>query len=360
MTTSHTIPAAGRAMATTISLDRLATYRGIRVLTWHGDVLYGCRGYQVLQLQADKQDQQWKPVAHFRPPWWRKLTSRNRLTYRLMRDGFHALAVLDDGGLVGAVPGAILTRARGDDEFQVTHRIQRGTRPLHITATPSGRTCWGEYFDNPERAEVHIYVSEDRGASWHVAYTFSAGAIRHVHNIVNDPWRKCLWILTGDEGPECKVLRAPEDLKSIETALEGQQQFRAAAAVPAEEGLYFSTDTPYEPNHIYRLASTGTLECVGDLNSSSIYGCRVRDALFFSTMAEPSAVNDNTHVIIAGSKNAHDWNVLLSWKKDLWPMRFFQYGNIIFPDGQNNTHLLAATTIGVVEDDLTTCLWATR
>ncbi len=134
------------------------------------------------------------------------------LSYRLLRDGFHALAfsaTISDQTMVGAVPGALVTRIAGSDEFHVTHRVQRGTRPLHITAVPSGNIYWGEYFDNRERAEVHIYVSTDRGRTWQIAYTFPAGSIRHVHNIVYDRWGDCLWILTGDEGAECKVLRAP-------------------------------------------------------------------------------------------------------------------------------------------------------
>ena len=348
------------AATSSLSLQRIASYCGIRVLTWDDNVLYACQGYEIRQLQALREGAQWERVANLRPAWWRELTSRNRLSYRLVRDGFHTLAVLDDGGLVGAVPGAIVTRAGGADEFQVSHRMQRGTRPLHVTATQAGLIFWGEYFDNRERAEVHIYVSEDRGVSWEVAYTFKAGTIRHVHNIVNDPWRNCLWILTGDEGSECKILRAKHDLSSVETVLQGSQQARAVAAIPTAEDLYLSTDTPYERNHVYRLDAGGNLECVGNLNSSSIYGCQVGNALFFSTMAEPSDVNQQNEVCIAGSRNGRDWKTFLTWKKDLWPMRYFQYGNVILPDGDNKTDVLAATTIAVAEDDLTTTLWAVR
>ena len=352
-------PSSAEAAATSaVNLRRLASYRGIRVLAWDGDVLYACRGYEILRLQVAKAGSRWESVAHFGPSWWRQLTSRNRLSYRLVRDGFHALAVLDGGDLIGAVPGAIVTRACGADEFHVSHQIQRGTRPLHITPTPSGRIYWGEYFDNRERAEVHIYVSENRGGSWEIAYTFRAGAIRHIHNMVNDPWRNCLWVLTGDEGAECKILRATQTLSSVETVLEGNQQARAVAAIPTEKGLYLSTDTPYERNHVYRLDAAGNLERVGDLNSSSIYGCQTGNALFFSTMAEPSAVNQQTEINIVGSKYGREWNALSTWKKDSWPMRYFQYGNVVLPDGSNSTDILAATTIGVEEDDLTTTLWA--
>ena len=361
------IPVAVAASA--LKLRRVATWRGIRVLAWDGDVLYGCRGYRIVRLYADAQagkGAEWEVLASFRPVWWRNATSRIALGYRLVRDGFHALAIFGspvegqtkDRTMVGAVPGALVTRSPGSDEFQVTHRIQRGTRPLHITAVPSGSVYWGEYFDNRERVEVHIYVSTDRGRTWHIAYTFPAGSIRHVHNIVYDRWAECLWILTGDEGDECKVLRASCDLRSVETVLAGNQQARAVAAIPTQEGLYFSTDTPFERNHVYRLDRNGNVEQVGELASSSIFGCRVGgEAIFFSTMIEPSAVNTCREVHLAGSKDGTNWQVLARWKKDNLPMRYFQYGNAFLPDGENPTRNLAATTIAVEPDDLVTTLW---
>ena len=112
------------------------------------------------------------------------------------------------------LPGAIVTLATGRDEFRVTHRILRGTRPLHIAVTPEDRLYWGEYFDNPDRDEVHVYASADQGATWDVAYTFAKGEIRHIHNIVSDAWENCLWMLTGDNGEECRILRASCDFRT--------------------------------------------------------------------------------------------------------------------------------------------------
>ena len=340
-----------------IKLRRVAAYRGIRVLTWDKDVLYACRGYEIVRLRVGDSTSEWEAVAGFHPAWWRRLTSRSALSYRLVRDGFHALAVLANGAIVGAVPGAIATRPAGSPEFEITHRMLRGTRPLHITATPSGKIYWGEYFDNRERAEVHIYASEDRGATWQIAHTFPPGSIRHVHNIVYDPWGDCLWILTGDEGLECQILRASCDLRSVEIVLAGNQQARAVAAIPTKDALYLSTDTPYKKNHIYCLDRAGNAERTGDLNSSSIYGCRVGEALFFSTMVEPSAVNSSRDVQVAGWKGGSDWQTLLRWRKDGLSMRYFQYGNAFLPDGDNATQILALTTIAVETDDLAATLW---
>ncbi len=361
------------AASSALKLSKVAAWRGIRVLAWDGDILYGCRGYQILRLQIHPQTDRpqsgeradWAWVASFHPVWWRTLTSRTALTYRLVRDGFHALAILgnetNDRTMVGAVPGAVVTRTPNSDEFHITHRVQRGIRPLHVTAVRSRNIYWGEYFDNRERAEVHIYASTDRGSTWQIAYTFPARSIRHVHNIVYDRWADCLWILTGDEGAECKVLRADCDLRSVEVILAGNQQARAVAAIPTQNGLYLSTDTPFEKNHVYRLDQSGRVERVGDLASSSIFGCKVSckvgDAMFFSTMVEPSAMNTGNEVHLAGSRNGTNWQVLASWKKDKWPMRYFQYGNASLPDGENATSYLAATTIAVDTGDLVTTLW---
>ncbi len=351
----------GAATSSAISLRKIAAWRGIRVLAWDRDVLYGCRGYELVRLQSansqHSENTAWEAVANFPPDWWRNVTSRSRFTYRLVRDGFHALAVLDDKTMIAAVPGAIITRAPESNQFRLTHEILRGTRPLHITAVPNGNIYWGEYFDNHARAEVHIYASADRGQTWHIAHTFPAGEIRHVHNIVYDRWADCLWILTGDEGTECKILRADRDLRSIETVLSGNQQARAVAAIPAEDGLYLSTDTPLEQNHALRLDRTGRIEKTADLTSSSIFGCRTANALFFSTMAEPSAVNLTREVHLAGSANGTDWQTLARWEKDSLPMRYFQYGNAILPDGDNWTNYLAASTIAVKHADLVTTLW---
>jgi len=343
-------------------LPRVARLPGFRALAWSGDLLYASRGYELFRVRIQDPAKQisWHSVAKFRPGWNRTLSAANNLSARLFRDGFHAIAVLPNGGIVAAVPGSILTLNPNTNEFRRAHVITRGTRPLHITTVPGGAIFWGEYFDNPSRDEVHIYGSTDAGSTWDVAYTFPKGAIRHVHNIVHDSFANCLWILTGDIGAECRILRATCDLKKVETVLEGRQQARAVAAIPAEDGLYFSSDTPLEPNFIYRLDRAGTLSHLAAISSSSIYGCRVGAQLFFSTMVEPSEVNRDraVHVYAAGLHRPDHWQTLLSWQKDRWPMSFFQYGNASLPDGINATQYLAVTTIAVHSDDMVTSLYS--
>jgi hypothetical protein len=344
------------------NVRRVARFERLRALTWADNVLYASRAYDLLRTRISPSQtllhsQPWETVASFHPPYWRRWTARTNLSSRLVRDGFHALAVLPSRGLVAAVPGAIITLRPNETRFQITHKITRGTRPLHITAIPTGPVFWGEYFDNASRDEVHIYGSTDGGAKWEVAYTFPKRTIRHVHNIVHDPWGKCLWLLTGDYGDECRIVRASYDFRQVDIVLQGNQQARAVALVPTASGLYFSSDTPLEENYIYNLDRQGMLSKLAPLTSSSIYGCRVGRDVFFSTMVEPSPKNTDHSVRIFGGRDGRDWHPFLAWRKDRWPMRFFQYGNAFLPDGENRTPYLAVTTIAVESEDMTTSLY---
>jgi hypothetical protein len=332
----------------------------MRALAWDGNTLYVSHGYKLLRASVeDVSALNWQQVGEFRTPWMRRLSVSSRLTARLLRDGFHALAVLRSGGLVAALPGAIGTLAPGESEFRETFHIRRGTRPLHITAVPGGSIYWGEYFDNTSRQEVHVYGSSDAGLTWDVAYTFAEGAIRHIHNIVHDPWQNCLWILTGDYGDECRVMRANCDFSNLEIVLQGNQQARAVAAIPSEDALYFASDTPLEQNSIWRLDRQGMLSRVAPISSSCISAARVGSRLFFSTMVEPSEVNLDpvVRVYARDVRDPERWHSLLSWRKDPWPMKFFQYGNAFLPDGQNTTQYLAVTTVAVESDDMVTSIY---
>ena len=336
----------------------IAAFPRRQALAWSNDVLYASRGYSILRARMQTSASPvWEEVGTYQPGLVRSLTSSSRLASRFLRDGFHALAILSSGHLVAAVPHAIVTLRPGETEFHVSHKLLRGTRPLHLAVTPDDHIFWGEYFDNPQRDEVHIYASADRGAHWDVPYTFFKGAIRHVHNIVYDEWENCLWVLTGDHGSECRILRASCDFRSVDAILSGNQQARSAALVPTRDALYFSSDTPLETNHVYRLDRGGDPSKVGTLNGSSIYGCLVGNAVFFSTMVEPSAINSDRNACVYGSVDGVRWQRMLQCRKDGWPTGLFQYGNAFLPDGDNHTSILAITTIAVERADLETTIW---
>jgi len=81
--------------------------------------------------------------------------------------------------------------------------------------------------------------------------------------------------------------------------------------------------------------------------------------MFLSTMVEPSNANLSRKVAIYGSGDGARWQPLTAWKKDRWPMRFFQYGNAFLPDGENTSAFFAATTIAVEGADQQLSIWRT-
>jgi hypothetical protein len=165
-------------------------------------------------------------------------------------------------------------------------------------------------------------------------------------------------VLTGDNGSECRILKASCDFRTVDVIISDNQQARAVAFVATRDTLFFSSDTPFEANHIYRLDRRRNLQQLTDITSSSIYGCRVGNAIFFSTMIEPTDVNRDHNARLYGSADGGSWQSPLTWYKDRWPKGLFQFGNILLPDGSNSTNVLALTTVAVKKGDLQTSLWS--
>ena len=338
-----------------LQLVPLGRFPGKRVLTWHEGVLYVSQKYSLWRWFPI--ENKWEFVARFRPDWTRLVSSATRLGGRLRRDGFHALGVLPDGGLVAILPKAIAICPPGQNEFKITWHLKRGTRPLALAVTPESAIYWGEYFNNPSRDAVHVYGSLDSGRTWDVVYTFPAGRIRHVHSITYDPYRDHLWMCTGDYGAECHIMRVSKDWRVVETVLEGSQQTRAVRPIPTQRGLYFATDSELEQNYIYRLDGDDTLEQLCPINGPGMWSCQVGSGLFFSTDVEYSKVNYEPFAHVYGSREGECWSRLISWRKDPWNRYLFQFGNIILPRGWNDTNILAATGMAVQREDYAMHLW---
>jgi len=337
-----------------LHLEPIGRFPGIRVLTWDAGVLYGARGYTLVRW--DPSTPRWERVAAFDPGARRRWASAFRPGDRLLRGGYHALARLRDGGLVAVLPKTIGVLRPGEREFRPACRVPRGSRPLAVAAAPTGWAYWGEYFDNPGRDAVHVYGSPD-GESWQVVFTFPPRTVRHVHSITYDRHAGCLWVLTGDEGPECRVLRASLDWTSVVPVLAGSQQARAVTVVPRDDALYFATDTPFEENHVYRLDRGGSTTRLAPIAASSFWSCRVGRALFVSTAVEPSRINTGRDAVLYGSADGDRWETLVRWRRDAWPLALFQYATIILPAGDNDGNILAATGWAVRGEDHVTHLW---
>lgn len=249
---------------------------------------------------------------------------------RLFRSGVHHIIRIKDEQLTVFADGYVRTFDRQVGSWNANPSKISGSRPLCV-AEKDGIIFYGEYKSNPERGPIHIYQSSDKGESWQIAHTITG--VRHIHGVFVDPYTDSLWFTTGDNDSECGIWRTDENFSHVDLVQSGSQQVRAVELLFTQEHVYFGTDTPLEANFIYRFERDGGgLKRLASAPSSVFYGSQAGGRLFFATVCEPSETNETQWSILLGSfEVGSSWRELMRARKDIWPMKLFQYGQIKFP-----------------------------
>jgi hypothetical protein len=274
--------------------------------------------------------------------------SQMRVLSRLGRLGVHALRPLPDGGTVAVLRRRVVWCPSGARQFREVLRIDRGSRPLNLCRTSGGRMYFGEYFGNPNRDAVHIYGSGD-GQRWSVVHTFPAGAVRHIHNVVEDPYRGGVWVLTGDSDEESGLWFTKDRFQTLDRVFGGTQRARAVSLIPLRRGLIVPTDTPQEQNYVqWGNPETGELTPVAPLPNSAFHASERDGILLVSTTAEPSPCNDTAAAHVFVSPNGIEWHRFDSFRRD-WSFlrgrhsfidRAVRHPEIELVPGDNNTSFI--------------------
>lgn len=251
-------------------------------------------------------------------------------------------------------------------EIKESFKLQRGNRPLNIANIKDlpgfdDMLCFGEYFYNPQKQAIHVYKRINGNTDWEIAYTFAEGQIDHVHALVPDQFRNCVWILTGDLGCGAAIWKAETNFEKVTLIKGGEQIYRSCNAFPIAEGLIYATDSEFEINTIRLLKEDDKgwkSEQICEINGPAIYGCQVNDLIFFSTSVEGNSVpkgkilmyfdwqpalgvKDNYSHIVAGNIKQGFSSVNRN-EKDAYPFVLFQFGAVTFPTGVNLTNNLVS------------------
>jgi hypothetical protein len=257
-----------------------------------------------------------------------------------------------------------------DNSYIKTFSLTRGKRPLSFCTINDisgfdNSIYFGEYINNFERNEIHIY-KRNNSANWEIVYTFPKGEIEHVHSIITDKFNDCLWIFTGDFNSASAIWMAKNNFKYVEPVLRGKQEFRACVGFPVEEGLLYATDSQFEKNSIRLLQKDGqnwkSREII-QINGPAIYGCKILDQYIFSTSVEgdlspqnlltklinnkpgSGIIENYSHIIVGTIKNG--FKTLYKLQKDNFPFILFQFGVFTFPTGDNLSNYLYVNTIAL-------------
>ena len=252
--------------------------------------------------------------------------SRQHLLSRLFRSQVHHMVDDGQGGFfIVFLKRIVKVDSLGNIVGVVASLV--GSRPLCVTVY-NGKLLFGEYTNNSERKSVGIYSFNGNG----LELVCSVNGVRHIHGVFVDDTDKSIYVTTGDYGDEAGIWKLDYDSAKLQPIYIGGQQARAVELLFDESSIYFGTDTPLEKNYIYKLdKKTRNVVPISDVSSSVFYAKKRNKKFYFGTVAEPSQVNTQKALELW---EVYDGNAKLinTFDKDIWSMKYFQYGQIVFPN----------------------------
>ena len=280
---------------------------------------------------------------------------------RLLRLGIRNATPIDDKNVLISFGNKLFELDIWTGELSGGYYCGEGIRPLSFTTVKGidgfdDGIYFGGYLVNMDKTPVSIYRRIDTD-KWETVFTFPQGTINHVHNIIADHYRNCLWIFTGDFGEASAIWKVTDNFKKNERVLFDDQKYRACVVYSLPEGLLYATDTPFTDDYIYMLnPETMEVKELYPIHGSCIYGCQWKDKYVFSSTVECDgrdisrweflfsrkrgvAIKDNYVHLYAGNLQ-EGFKELYKERKDNLPYFTFQFGVFKFPVGVNNSENL--------------------
>lgn len=302
-----------------------------------------------------------------------RLLGRFKLAYRLLRLGIRSAEAIDNECLIISMGNMLYELSVKSGKLSGGYYCGEGIRPLIFTKVNGingfdDGLYFGGYLGNMRKKPVSVYhrIGVDQ---WEAVYTFPQGTINHVHNIIADPYRQCLWIFTGDFDEASAIWKVTDNFKKVERLVCNDQKYRGCVVFALPEGLLYATDAPFANDYIYLMnPETCEVKEIFPIDGSSIYGCQWKDKYVFSSTVEGDGRNNTRWQFYFGRKrgagikddyvhmymgNLQDgFKEIFKEKKDCMPLYTFQFGVFKFPYGVNNSDTLYFQPVATKKNDL--------
>lgn len=303
-----------------------------------------------------------------------RFVSRIKLLARLLRLGARAAEPIDNTSIVFSMGSYLYELNIYTGELSKGYYCGDGIRPLIFTNVNGingfeDGLYFGGYLGNMEMKPVSVYhrFGVDK---WETVFTFPQGTINHVHNIVADPYRQCLWLFTGDFDEASAIWKVTDNFKKVERLVCNDQKYRGCVVFALPEGLLYATDAPYADDYIFLMnPDSCEVKELLPIDGSCIYGCQWNDKYVFSSTVEGDGRNNTRWQFYFGRKrgagikdeyvhmymgNLHEgFKEIYKEKKDCMPFYTFQFGVFKFPYGVNNSDTLYFQPVATKKNDLT-------
>lgn len=276
-----------------------------------------------------------------------------RLLVRLLRLEPRCAEMIDKNQMIFCLMHKVWVLNIETAVMQVIFEAKFGfSDPLNFCKVDN-QVYWGDYGNNDKRGTVSIY-RVDSSLKVEEMYVFPQGSIRHIHNIIYSESYDCFWILTGDNDKHSGIYKSDRRFEHVTPIRIGEQNYRAVVAFPYMDGIIYATDSVEKENHIFVCTAGNNYQVIvlKGINGSCIYGTEIRNWYVFSTTVEPSEgrglknmfsnklgggiKSGEVQVVAVNKQDLSDIRIVAFYKKDIWPMRLFQYGAAMFPTGQKN------------------------
>lgn len=301
------------------------------------------------------------------------LLGHSKLLSRLFRFDIRAAVALGNQRVLLSKGSRVFELDMAEGSLSAGWDFGEGIRPLQFSTIEDvdgfeDGVYFGGYVHNYEKKPVSVYRRVDID-QWETVYTFKNGEINHVHNIVVDSYRKCLWIFTGDFDEAAAIWKVTDGFKTVERIRYGDQRWRGSVVFVLKEGLLYATDTPRADDYLYFL-NPQTIEQteVMPLPGSCIYGCQWKDNYVIATTVEGDGgdmsfikkwfgrkrgrgIKDEYVHMFCGNLD-DGFREIYKEKKDRLPFTLFQFGVFKFPSGVNKWNTLYFQPVATNKNDL--------
>lgn len=302
-----------------------------------------------------------------------RVLGKIKLISRLLRMGVRTAEAIDQSNVILSIGNMLYELNINSGVMSKGYHSGEGIRPLIFTTVKNiegvdDGIYFGGYLGNMEKQPVNVYhrTGVDQ---WDVVYTFPQGTINHVHTIVADSYRQCLWIFTGDFDEASAIWKVTDNFRKVERVVCNDQKYRGCVVYALPEGLLYATDAPFADDYIYLMnPETYEVKEIYPIHGSCIYGCQWKDKYVFSSTVEGDGRNMSRLEFYFGRKRGagikdnyvhmymgnlqEGFREIYKEKKDCMPFYTFQFGVFKFPYGVNNTDSLYFQPVATEKHDL--------
>lgn len=321
-------------------MEELVQWRGWSVEWRDHERMLLSRGADLYEVNHNGEE--FRYLGTFPLRWSWKLPTKFRALQRVLRAMYTNVIRFTDASLLTMFAKDIALLKNG--QFQ---KVSGALRPLRVLRgacafTQHERVYFGEYIDNSERGEIHVYCYEPHENMLQVAYTFRAGEIRHVHGVYRDPYSNDLWCLTGDLPTECRILRSSDEFQTLDQVGSGEESWRAVSLQFTADAIWYGTDAQFAQNHLYRIDRvTGERKRIAALPGPVYYSAQTNDGLFFAVTAELCPSQTDRHATLWHVDGRESVNRIAAIEKDSFSNKYFMHGTLNFPcPGESSDELL--------------------